>query len=245
LKWLQKLSFLEEGARYARGLGYFYFDSSLRYDLYGAEMRASTMTFDPERPIREAFNRAHATDLVDRMLSADSQIRLPDHSVMILDRMTMAHGLEARSPFMDHEIAEFAARLPTRLKVRGRSLRYIQMRLAERYLPEPLLRRPKQGFSSALPYMLRDEYRLLFRLFLTDSHLSREGIFVQSTLDRLVQEHGDGKVDHGNRLWLLLNSEVWYRLYIERTTTEQLSEEISEAAQFAGVSAANATAASV
>ena len=244
VKWLHQLSFLGEGARYARSLGYFYFDSALRHELYGADMRAITKTFDPERPIRDAFNRAHATDLVDRMLSADSQIRLPDHSVMILDRMTMAHGLEARSPFMDHEITEFAARLPVRLKVRGRSLRYIQMRLAERYLPEPLQRRPKQGFSSALPYMPKNEYRFLFRLFLADCHLSREGIFLQSTIDRLVQEHGEGKVDHGNRLWLLLNSEVWYRLYIERTTTEQLSEEISEAARSAGVPAGNATASS-
>jgi asparagine synthase (glutamine-hydrolysing) len=67
---------------------------------------------------------------------------------------------------MDHELAEFTARLPVRMNVRGRSLRYIQMRLAERYLPQALLKRPKQGFSSALPYMLRDEYRLLFDRFL-------------------------------------------------------------------------------
>lgn len=238
LKWLHRLSFLEGGTRYARSLGYFYFAPSLRDELYGADMQALARTFDPERPIREAFDRAQATDLVDRMLYADSQIRLPDHSVMILDRMTMAHGLEARSPFMDHEIAEFAARLPTRLKVRGRSLRYIQMRLAERYLPKPLLERPKQGFSSALPYMLKDEYRLLFGLFLHQSHLAKEGILEQSTIEKLLSEHLSFKADHGNRLWLLVNSEVWYRLYIERTTTEQLSEEISEAAHLARVSAA-------
>ena len=226
VKWLHRLSFLEQGPRYARSLGYFYFDPSLKEELYGADMHAVAGTFDPEGPIRDAFNRAHATDLVDRMLSADSQIRLPDHSVMILDRMTMAHGLEARSPFMDHEIAEFAARLPVRLKVRGRSLRYIQMRLAERYLPEPVLRRPKQGFSSALPYMLRDEYRLLFGLFLTDSHLACDGVFRQSKIDQLLDEHLTGQVDHGNRLWLLLNSEVWYRMFIEGATIGSLSEMI-------------------
>jgi len=62
-------------------------------------------------------------------------IRLPDHPVMILDRTSMAHGLEARSPFMDHKLAEFVARIPATLKVRGRTRRYIQARLAERYLP--------------------------------------------------------------------------------------------------------------
>ena len=149
------------------------------------------------------------------MLYADSHVRLPDHSVMILDRMTMAHGLEARSPFMDHELAEFAARLPARLKVRGRSLRYIEMRLAERYLPKALLRRPKQGFSSALPYMLKDEYRLLFEFFLRDAHLARDGLFRQSTVERLLDEQQRGRADHGNRLWLLLHSEAWYRMFME------------------------------
>ena len=68
------------------------------------------------------------------MLFTDSMIRLPHHSVMILDRVTMAHGLEARSPFLDHQLAEFMAR-PVSLKIKGRTLRYIQRKLAERYLP--------------------------------------------------------------------------------------------------------------
>jgi asparagine synthase (glutamine-hydrolysing) len=225
LKWLQTLSFLEGGERYARSLGYFYFDDELKSRLYGPELRKPAADFDPARPIREAYENAPATHPVDRMLYADHQVRLPDHSVMILDRMTMAHGLEARSPFMDHEIAEFSARLPVRMKVRGRSLRYIQMRLAERYLPEALLKRPKQGFSSALPYMLREEYRLLFDRFLRDSHMARDGMWIQSTVDRLLQEHLTGRSDHGNRLWLLLNSEVWYRMLIEGLKIEPLSEE--------------------
>jgi asparagine synthase (glutamine-hydrolysing) len=225
LKWLQAMSFFEGGDRYARSLGYFYFDDDLKSHLYGPELRKPAADFDPARPIREAYEHAPASDPIDRMLYADSCIRLPDHSVMILDRMTMAHGLEARSPFMDHELAEFSARLPVRMKVRGRSLRYIQMRLAERYLPKPLLDRPKQGFSSALPYMLKDEYRLLFRQFLNDSHLAHDGILLQPTIHRLLDEHLEGKADHGNRLWLLLNSEVWYRMLIEGIGIEHLSEE--------------------
>jgi len=207
LKWLHQASFTNGGERYARGLGYFYFDPLLRRQLYGPVMQEAVGCFDAEACIREPFEAAHASNVVDRMLYSDSQVRLPDHSVMILDRMTMAHGLEARSPFMDHELAEFAARLPARLKVRGRSLRYIQMRLAKRYLPEAILNRRKQGFSSALPYMLKDEYRLLFELFLRKSHLAEDGLFRQSTINNLLDEHQSRRGDHGNRLWLLLNSE--------------------------------------
>jgi asparagine synthase (glutamine-hydrolysing) len=230
LKWLHQASFMSGGERYARSLGYFYFDPRLRQQLYGPAMQEAAASFDAEASIRGPFESAKASDVVDRMLYADSHVRLPDHSVMILDRMTMAHGLEARSPFMDHELAEFAARLPTRLKVRGRSLRYIEMKLAQRYLPEALLHRPKQGFSSALPYMLKSEYRVLFELFLRDAHLVRDNIFEHSTVRRLLEEHQSGKVDHANRLWLLLNGEVWYRVFQERQPVDDLSQQLLKGA---------------
>jgi asparagine synthase (glutamine-hydrolysing) len=226
LKWLHELSFLSGGERYARSLGYFYFGPRMREELYGPLMRQAAGEFDAGAPIREAYERANAHDAVDRMLYTDSQIRLSDHPVMILDRMTMAHGLEARSPFMDHELAEFVARLPVRLKVRGRKLRYVQARLAERYLPPEILARKKQGFSSPLPYMLDAEFRTLFAVYLRDSHLAREGILRQEPINRLLTEHLDGRADNGNRLWLLLNSELWYRMYIEGTSQREMSDQM-------------------
>src|SRR4029077_19320658 len=118
--------------------------------------RALTAGFDPEASLIRWHDDAHLKEAVDRMLLADTMVRLPNHSVMILDRMSMAHGLEARSPFLDHELAHFAATLPVALKVRGRRRRHTQRRLAEPYTPADVLRRPKQGFSSALPYLMRD-----------------------------------------------------------------------------------------
>jgi asparagine synthase (glutamine-hydrolysing) len=194
-----------EGARYARSLSYFYFNPTFKGKLYGPRLKAVTASYEAEAAIRNPYEEAHAIDPLDRMLSADSQVRLPDHSVMILDRMSMAHGLEARSPFMDHKIAEYAAQLPTCLKVRGRGLRYIQRRLAERYLPGEVLMRPKQGFSSALPYMLKAEYAFLFSHFLRNAHLAEAGLLLQNGIDQLLDEHLGGRCDHGNRLWLLLN----------------------------------------
>lgn len=230
LKWLQTLSFLEGGRRYARSLSYFYFRPELKKNLYGPVMGEAINRFDAESSICAPFAAAKATDVVDRMLYADSQVRLPDHSAMILDRMTMAHGLEARSPFMDHELAEFAAHLPSALKVRGRSLRYVQMRLAERYLPRAILHRPKQGFSSALPYMLREEYQIMFNVFLKDSRLAGDGLLRQSAVERLLAAHRTGKIDHGNRLWLLVNSELWYRMFVLGESQAQIAEELKKEA---------------
>jgi asparagine synthase (glutamine-hydrolysing) len=237
LKWMHRLSFYHGGRRYIESLGYFYLRGSFKRELYGPVMREAGTGFDPGRLMRDAYDRLDARDVVDRMLYADCQSRLADHPVMIQDRMTMAHGLEARSPFMDHELAEFAARLPARLKVRGRTLRYLQVRLAERYLPPELLARQKQGFSSALPYMLKDELDVLYGVFLKETRLADDGILHQAAIDRLLAEHRAGAADHGNRLWLLLNSEAWYRMFIANETEDELAERIADGSRARAVAA--------
>jgi asparagine synthase (glutamine-hydrolysing) len=213
LRWLHRLSFLEGSERYAASLAYFYFDTDRRKSIFTDASHAELAGADAERALRVPYESL-AGDAIDRMLYADSKVRLPDHPVMISDRMTMAHGLEARSPFMDHRLAEFAARLPSSVKVRGRNLRYIQRKLAARYLPPEILSRSKQGFSSALPYILKDEYRDLYARYLQDSELVRAGVLARAPIQSLLQEHLGGHADHGNRLWLLINSEIWYRMMI-------------------------------
>jgi asparagine synthase (glutamine-hydrolysing) len=113
------------------------------------------------------------------------------------------------------------------MKVRGRKLRYIQQRLLERYIPKEVLERPKQGFSSALPYMLADEYKKLFGVFLKTSELAGDDILRQSAIDCLLSDHLANKKDNGNRLWLLLNSEVWYRMYIKGQSKQDIHQLIN------------------
>jgi asparagine synthase (glutamine-hydrolysing) len=231
LKWLNQLSFARGGRRYARSLGYFYFTEEARAQLYGDKLQQGLASFDPEEAIYSHFECDNADDLVDKMLFADSMVRLPDHSIMILDRTTMAHGLEARSPFLDHRLTEFVARIPSYFKVRGRTRRYIQARLAQKYVPSAVLGRTKQGFSSALPYLLADEFRLLFETFLSISHLVRDGYLQEAPLKHLVAEHLHREVDHGNRLWLLCNLEIWYRMAIECWTKQELEEQLAAPSQ--------------
>jgi asparagine synthase (glutamine-hydrolysing) len=106
--------------------------------------------------------------------------------------------------------------------VQGRGLRVIQRKLAARYLSPEIVARRKQGFSSALPYVLRKEYLLLSERYLRNSALVSAGIFNGRTVDRLLTEHFDRGIDHGNRLWLLINSEVWYRMLILQQQSEDL-----------------------
>lgn len=225
-RWLHRLSFLTGGARYAASLSYFYFDAEQRRQLFTSAALAELRDSDAEAAIREPFERARG-DVVDRMQYADSKIRLPDHPAMITDRMSMAHGLEARSPFMDHRLAAFVAHLRSSLKIRGRSLRIVQRRLAARYLPQEILSRPKQGFASALPYILRKDYGRLYEQLLLDSTLVDEGIVRADAIQKLLATHLAGRADHGHRLWLLINAELWHRMMIRGASRESLRAQIA------------------
>src|SRR5690606_29190027 len=93
-KWLHQMSFLEGGSRYARSLSYFYFGADSRHDLYTASVREKLGAADAEDDVATYYLAQESADPVDRMLYADSQSRLPDHPVLISDRMSMAFGLE-------------------------------------------------------------------------------------------------------------------------------------------------------
>ena len=224
LRWMHQISFYNGGRRYAKSLSYFYFSDGFKNQLYTEKFLKSIALFDPETCIKDYFDSDNITEVIDKMLYTDSMTRMPDHPNMILDRMTMAHGLEARSPFLDHKLAEFCASIPPRFKVKGTKRRYIQVELAKKYLPSTLISRKKQGFSSPLTYLLADEFRLLYKTFLNDSNLVRDGYLKQAAINILLHEHLNKKMDHGNRLWLLCNAEVWYRMNIKNESRDNITE---------------------
>ena len=224
LRWIHQMSFHAGGERYAKSLSYFYFSDGYKNLLYTDQFRKHVELFDPEACIKEYYDSDNADELIDKMLYADSMTRMPDHPNMILDRMTMAHGLEARAPFLDHKLAEFCATIPSEYKVKGRKRRIIQYELAKKYLPKAVIERKKQGFSSALPYILADEFKLIYKTFLNKAHLVQEGFLRQAVIDRLLNEHLGKKMDHGQRLWLLCNAEVWYRMCIENESVDTIRE---------------------
>ena len=228
LRWLDEVADERDGRRYSRSLSFFYFPPGRRSQLYTDDFSREVERFDAEQSIATWFDDAPASAAIDRMMMADLMVRLPNHSIMVLDRMTMAHGLEARSPFLDHRLAEYVARLPSSLKVRGRGRRYLQTRLAKRYLPPEIIRRPKQGLSSPLPYVMGPAFAALFEGYLHRSRLVDAGYLREDEMERLTGEHLSGAADHGNRLWLLLNAEVWYRVKIEQESPAELGLEMME-----------------
>ena len=226
LRWVDLMARKTGGERYAESLQYFWFNEARRAELYTPGFRAKLAGRRPETCLLELYATPNADDPADRMMYVDVMSRLPGQSLMILDRATMAYSLESRSPFLDPRFAEFMARVPVGLKIRGNRLRYLERRLGERYLPPEVLRRKKQGFASPLMYIMDDEVRTLAPALLLGSELVRDGYLEGPAVARIVDEHLARRRDHGNRIWLLLSAEVWYRRYIGGRSTTDLEAEI-------------------
>jgi len=227
LRWLHQLSLLPNtGQRYAEATCFFRFNHQDKQALFGNDLWAQVGHLNSADVIVEQFNNADADDPLDRMLYADFMTRLPEHSLMLTDRMTMAHGLEARSPYLDHELVEFMASFPSHLKIRKRKLKYVLRRLSADYLPEQIVKREKQGFMFPVAYWFCNELYPFIKNFLFDSHFVKEGLFRPQTLSRLIEDHRNNRFDNHVRLWMLLNLELWHQIYIQRNDLATVSERI-------------------
>src|SRR5919112_1483962 len=228
LRWVDLMARKTGGERYAESMQFFWFNEAQRLELYTPGFRAQLGDRRADACVLSLFAAPNAEASIDRMMYVDAMSRLPGQSLTILDRATMAYSLESRSPFLDPRFAEFMARVPTSLKIKGRQLRYLERRLGERYLPPEVLARKKQGFASPLMYILEGEVRALAPRLLLNSELVRAGYLRGERVKQIVDEHLTRQYDHGNRIWLLLSAEVWYRRYISGRSEADLEMEISE-----------------
>jgi asparagine synthase (glutamine-hydrolysing) len=163
------------------------------------------------------------------MIFADLMTRLPEHTLMLADRLSMAHGLEVRSPLLDVELAEFALSMPPRLRV-GRGRTKVGLRRAVRsWLPASLLNRRKQGFMFPVAHWLGRDISHALSDHLTRGPLIREGWIQRDAIELLVGEHARGQSDHHVRLWQLASLDAWHRIYMGRVDPGELSVEFAEA----------------
>ena len=151
------------------------------------------------------------------MLEVDTATYLPGDLLTKVDIATMAHGLEARSPLLDHEFVEFAASIPAELKVRGREKKWLLREALRDWLPPEILDRPKQGFSVPVGEWFRRELKDLAHDVLLDRCSLARGYFRRDEVDALLGRHLAGTRDESQRLWSLFMLELWHREFVDQT----------------------------
>jgi asparagine synthase (glutamine-hydrolysing) len=198
---------LDGPGRYARYVSLF--DREQRQRLYGDELRAAVGDgVVAAEAIAEPWREASGRDRLDLLLEVDVRTYLPGDLLTKIDIATMAHSLEARSPFLDPEMMQFAASIPAPMKLRGMEKKAVLRDALRAWLPASILDRPKQGFSVPLAEWLRGELREYSREVLLDPGAFSVGRFRAGAVEALLDEHRDGS-DHSQRIWALLMLELW------------------------------------
>ena len=190
------------------------FTESEKLELYTEDVLDQLTPELSERHFVEAFERLDGRDTLSRLLYIDSRVFLPDDLMVKNDRMSMAHSLETRIPMTDPELTEFMARVPSRLKLRGMHKKYALCRAMEGVLPRKILKRKKLGLEMPYSRWLKNELKDVLLNYLAPSRLEETGLFRPEFVNRLIDQHMAGQVDHGRALWGLLNYMMWLELYV-------------------------------
>ncbi len=200
-------------ARYLRWIGIF--DADLRRQLLSNDMRAQLAGHSSTDFILDAYTACPDRDFITRTTCADVLTYLPCDILTKVDIASMAYGLEVRSPFLDHHVAELAARMPIDLKQRGKTGKVILTETFGDLLPKSIQSRSKMGFGVPIDHWFRGELQPLLRDSLLSGPAISRGYFNPDCVRRLVEEHTSGRWDHSYRLWSLLCFEHWCRTFLD------------------------------
>jgi asparagine synthase (glutamine-hydrolysing) len=199
--------------RYLRWMSVF--DAEAKRELYSDEFARETMNMRETRFLEPWFAKANGAGIVDAALLTDTMTYLPGDLLVKVDIASMAVSLEARSPFLDHHVIEFAASLPEKLKLKGLTTKYILKRVLKRLLPAENLERPKMGFGVPIGHWFRGELQGYLRENLLSEKARKRGLFKPEAVKRMIEQHTDGKRSYDHQLWTLLMLELWFERFID------------------------------
>ncbi len=209
---------LEPRLRYLQWISQFQMEE--RQSLYTPEFAADIHAQSASEWINALYAEFPDLDIVSQTAAVDQLSYLPGDILTKVDIASMAHGLECRSPFLDHRVAELANRIPLAFKLKGRFGKYILRETFRDLVPEPILTRGKMGFGVPMDHWFRGELQPLLHDYLLGDRLLARGYFRRETIQRLIDEHTRKQRDHAYRLWSLLVLEAWHRRHVDGETAE-------------------------
>ncbi len=192
------------------------FPQAMQRQLFNRETRERIENTNPYFLQNRWLENSDAEDALDKLLYADTKTYLHE-LLMKQDQMSMAASIESRVPFLDHKLVEFTARLPREMKLRGGTTKWILREAMKGILPDEILDRPKMGFPVPVGRWFRGEFKHIVDEFVLGKRALDRGIFDADYLRSLVAKHNAGE-NHDERLWSLVNFEIWQRRFIDGET---------------------------
>ena len=190
-------------------------DRQSKQNLYTESFKKEIGNYDSARFLEQWFAKSNGNGIVDATMFTDQQTYLPNDLLVKVDIATMANSLEARSPFLDHKVIEFAASLPENIKLRGTETKYLLKKVASKIVPREVLYRRKMGFGVPLTHWFRGELKDFLRENLLSEKFSKRGIVKSEVVKKLVEEHINAERDHTFQIWTLLMLELWFQKFID------------------------------
>jgi asparagine synthase (glutamine-hydrolysing) len=190
------------------------FSESEKSQIYTDELYEKTKSSRARTFVSDLFTKSKNLDKQDQLLYVDLHSYLTDNLLVKVDIASMAHGLEIRSPFLDHGFMELVAKMPSEYKLRGKNKKYLLKQIAYNYLPKECIDRPKQGFGVPLEKWFRFELKDYLKEELLDEKFYAYG-FRKSAIEKMIEANTDGTKKYTNQLWTLLMLRNWLRTWFE------------------------------
>ena len=213
LKRFVKAASLPKVERYFRWVSAI--DRPTKESLYTKDFKNRLNGDDPADILETWFAKSNGIGIVDATMFTDQQTYLPNDLLVKVDIASMANSLEARSPFLDHKVIEFAASLPENIKLRGTETKYLLKKAASKLVPREVLYRKKMGFGVPLTHWFRGEMKGFLCENLLSEKFAKRGIIKAEVVKKLVDEHINAERDHVWQLWTLLMLELWFQKFID------------------------------
>ena len=191
------------------------FNSDLKTSLYSDSFRQELRGNQPVDLLRPWFAHVNGSGIVDAALQADIMTYLPNDLLVKVDIATMAVSLEARSPFLDHHLIEFAASLPEKFKLRGLTTKYLLKKILRKLLPSENISRRKMGFGVPIGHWFRGTMQPFLREVLLSERALSRGLFKPEVVRSLIDQHARSERDHSHQLWTFLMLELWFQRFID------------------------------
>ena len=190
-------------------------DDALKKRLYSPAFLERTRTWPSSALMTDSYQSSDAVDFLGKTLDVDIRTYLPGDLLVKMDIAAMAHSLEGRSPLLDHELMELAARIPTACKLKGLRSKHLLKTALKPLLPDRILNRRKMGFGVPIDAWLRGPLREMAHDVLLGKAARERGLFQVETVRHLLEEHGSGREHHHQQIWALLMLELWFRMFID------------------------------